>query len=206
MLKRIIKGSVLVGVSLLVLILSKAPIYVHADNSVTCPDGAIIVTTGMSPTQVDHACDNHSALSSPNSNSGPGVTNVDLSCTGSDTSECERLCKAAEIDGYAWVPASFDGSTPGFCRALTSANVGGTNCEDNCISKDVQTFINFASAGVGVIVLAMIIIGGIQYSLSKDNPQAVQAAKARIANSVIAMLCFIFLYAFLQWLVPGGIF
>lgn len=66
--------------------------------------------------------------------------------------------------------------------------------------------INLLSALVGVVVIAMIIIGGIQYSAAGDDPQKVMAAKSKIANAILALVVFIFMYGFLQWVVPGGIF
>ena len=77
---------------------------------------------------------------------------------------------------------------------------------DNPIIRDLESLINFLSIGVGVVVITVIIIGGIQYMTAGGNPQAVSAAKSRIINALIALVAFIFTFAFLQWLVPGGIF
>lgn len=52
----------------------------------------------------------------------------------------------------------------------------------------------------------MIVVGGIQYTTARDNPQAVQAAKKRITDVVLGVVFFVFLYAFLTWLIPGGAF
>jgi uncharacterized ion transporter superfamily protein YfcC len=49
-------------------------------------------------------------------------------------------------------------------------------------------------------------MGGIQYSTSGGNPQAASAAKKRMSNAFLALLALVFLYTFLQWIVPGGIF
>lgn len=79
--------------------------------------------------------------------------------------------------------------------------------KDNCgIVKYIITFIDVLSGLVGIIVTIMIVVGGIQYSASRDNPQATAAAKARITNAVIALIFFLFTFAFLQWVVPGGAF
>ncbi|HEY5550162.1 MAG TPA: hypothetical protein VIK37_03145 [Candidatus Saccharimonadales bacterium] len=76
----------------------------------------------------------------------------------------------------------------------------------NPIVQDIQVVVNFLSAGVGIVVVGVIILGGIQYSLAGDNPQAVGAAKQRIINGLIALLAFLLTFAFVQWLVPGGVF
>lgn len=72
--------------------------------------------------------------------------------------------------------------------------------------QDIQKIVNFLSAGVGVVVIGVIILGGIQYSMAGDNSQAVGAAKQRIINGLIALVAFIFMFAFINWLLPGGIF
>lgn len=76
----------------------------------------------------------------------------------------------------------------------------------NPISEKLRMLVNFLSAGVGVVVVAMIIVGGIQYIMAGDNPNAISEAKNRITNALIALVAFLFVAAFLQWLVPGGLF
>lgn len=76
----------------------------------------------------------------------------------------------------------------------------------NPIVKDLNTIVSFLSAGVGLIVVIVIVIGGIQYSMAGDNAQAVAAARQRIINGLIALMAFLFMFAFLQWLIPGGVF
>lgn len=71
---------------------------------------------------------------------------------------------------------------------------------------DIQLIVDWLSAGVGIVVTAVIIIGGIQYSLAGDNASAVTAAKERMINGVIALFVFLFAWAFLNWLIPGGVF
>lgn len=66
-------------------------------------------------------------------------------------------------------------------------------------------FINALSALVGIVVVIMVAVGGVQYSAAKDNPQQAAQAKERIRNAILALVAYIFMVAFLQWLVPGGI-
>src|SRR5579862_6641515 len=82
---------------------------------------------------------------------------------------------------------------------------------DQCVSQSpfvakIQTIVDFLSVGVGIIVTAVILVGGIQYIIAGDNPQQLTAARQRITNGVIALFAFIFMFALLQWLIPGGIF
>lgn len=70
----------------------------------------------------------------------------------------------------------------------------------------LQIVTNTLSAVVGITIVIMIIVAGIQYSSAEDNPQKVQAARTRIVNAIIALIVFIFMFAILQYLIPGGIF
>ena len=80
------------------------------------------------------------------------------------------------------------------------------NLTTNPIVKDIQQIVDFLSVGVGIIVVGAIIIGGIQYITAGDSAEKVSAAKQRIINGLIALMAFIFTWAFLQWLIPGGAF
>ncbi len=76
----------------------------------------------------------------------------------------------------------------------------------NPILDLVFSIIRFVSAGVGLIVVGSIIYAGILYSSSQGNPEQTQAAKNRIQNSVIGLVVYIFSFALVQYLVPGGLF
>ncbi len=84
---------------------------------------------------------------------------------------------------------------------------GGDISEANCgITHYLKIFINTLSALVGVTVVAVLVMGGIQYSTSAGDPNAAAAAKQRITNGILALVAFGMMYGFLQWLVPGGVF
>ncbi len=81
------------------------------------------------------------------------------------------------------------------------------NClRANPIVRDLNLIVNLLGGLVGVVVIGTIIVGGIQYISAGDNATLITAAKQRVMNGVIALVIFIFSYAFLQWLIPGGIF
>ena len=89
------------------------------------------------------------------------------------------------------------------------SNVNATNCNaNNCdlIKAYLNPAVNLLSGLVGIVVVIGIISGAIQYSASAGNPQAAAKGRSKISNSVIALIVFAFIYAFLQWIVPGGIF
>lgn len=69
----------------------------------------------------------------------------------------------------------------------------------------ITSIINILSASVGIIVVIMLIVGGIQYSSAGGDPSRIAAAKKRIYSALLALITFLFLFALLQWLVPGGV-
>jgi FlaG/FlaF family flagellin (archaellin) len=96
--------------------------------------------------------------------------------------------------------------------------VSAQNCQDssqngiqtclkgNPIVKDLNVIVNFLSAGVGIVVVGSLILGGIQYAMAGDSSDAVGKAKQRITNALFALVAFLLIFSFLQWIVPGGIF
>ena len=95
----------------------------------------------------------------------------------------------------------------GFCgdpAANPKANCSTNGCD--FIQKYVNPGINLLSVSFGLIAVVSITIGGVQYSASAGDPQKAAAAKKRITNTIIALICYFFLYGFLQFLIPGGIF
>lgn len=75
----------------------------------------------------------------------------------------------------------------------------------NPIWHDLQNIVNALGAGVGLVVVGTIIVGGIQYIVAGDNPNGVAQAKGRIISGLIALAGFFLAWAILQWLIPGGV-
>jgi hypothetical protein len=90
--------------------------------------------------------------------------------------------------------------------ALSATCSSGSNKSDpQCIiDRYLNPLINLLSGLVGVVVTISIVYGGIQYASSGGDPGKVSQAKKRILSSIIGLISFLFLYAFLQWIVPGG--
>jgi hypothetical protein len=85
-------------------------------------------------------------------------------------------------------------------------NAKCNNNDCDFIKKFINPAINTLSACFGIVAVISIILGGINYSTSEGDPQKASRAKNRILNTIIAVIAYIFLYAFLQFLVPGGAF
>jgi len=93
------------------------------------------------------------------------------------------------------------------CSKAENKNKPACDCTNgNCIVTDyINPAIKALTALAGVVAVISIILGGIQYSSAGGDPGKVSAAKDRIAKTVGAFIFFLFLYGFLNWLVPGGI-
>lgn len=85
------------------------------------------------------------------------------------------------------------------CSDKTAAGVG-------CIKKKyVAPTVKALTALVALAVVIGVIVGGIQYSTSAGDPQKAAAAKAKITKALVALVVYIFLFAILQFIIPGGI-
>lgn len=91
------------------------------------------------------------------------------------------------------------------CTSLPQTSDCNTSGCD-LVGKYINPAIALLSILVGVVSVTSIIVAGIQYSTSGGDPQKVSAAKKRIAMTVFGLLAYTFLFAFLQFLVPGGLF
>ncbi|MCA1807371.1 MAG: pilin [Actinobacteria bacterium] len=138
------------------------------------------------------------------------------SSTGLTPEEQETICRQGVADAELGSTSTTRGSGAG------SATSGGLDTDrteenrqnpsedaihpDNCgITNYIRIFTNALSVLVGVVVIAMLVFGGIRYSSAGANPQAVASAKQHISNALLALAIYLFTFAFLQWIVPGGL-
>jgi hypothetical protein len=90
------------------------------------------------------------------------------------------------------------------------AEYDSSDCSDglegSCKMIDlIVTITNAVTALAATVIVAMIVWGGIQYSMAGADASKVQAAKQKITNALIALLLLIFGFSIIQWLVPGGL-
>ena len=76
----------------------------------------------------------------------------------------------------------------------------------NIIVAYLVEILKFLGLAFGGLILLLIIVSGVQYIASAGDPGAVKSAKSRITNAVTALVLYIFMYAILNFLIPGGIF
>jgi uncharacterized membrane protein YraQ (UPF0718 family) len=121
-----------------------------------------------------------------------------------DAQKLEQLEASQKADSNSTADCKTN-ATPNGTSQATAAQI--QKClKDNKIFIRLNEIVNFLAAGVGIVVTGVIIVGGIQYILAGDNATGLQAARQRIINGLIALFAFLFMYAFLQWLIPGGVF
>lgn len=97
-----------------------------------------------------------------------------------------------------------DSDIPSNTDPAAGANAPCTQTNCPLINKYLNPAIALLSALVGIAVVIAIVWGGITVATSAGDPQKAAAGKNHIRNAIIGLVAFIFLYAFLKWLVPGG--
>lgn len=136
--------------------------------------------------------------------------------------QAEAAKKKAENDKAAKARSeaenkNFFGSTKGGYQCGKGDNEYKTRINFGCLGPAAKTnmtpvedllysLVRFLSYGVGLVLIASMIVAGIQYSTSEGNPEATQAAKNRIRDAVIGLFIYLFAFAIVQYLVPGGLF
>lgn len=66
--------------------------------------------------------------------------------------------------------------------------------------------IRFLSTGVGIVITLALIASGIQYAGSEGNAEASAKAKKRAQDALVGLVIYMFAWAILQFLIPGGVF
>jgi len=88
-------------------------------------------------------------------------------------------------------PAVSNGCTNGDCSGL--------------ITKYINPLIKLLTVLIGIIISISIVVAGIQYGSAAGDPSKVTAARKRIWNAVLALVAYIFLAGFLNFIIPGGL-
>lgn len=129
-----------------------------------------------------------------------GVALPKLNAGGTSTSSDENNNSIENCDATKLSESAEKCEVPSDCK---DADLSADNCG---ITHLLIIVINVLSTSVAIVVVLVVIIGGIQYSTSAGDPSKAAAAKKRIGNALLALVFFSFMYGFLQWLVPGGLF
>lgn len=126
----------------------------------------------------------------------------------------KKLATMGIAISLAFVPFAL----PATVGAANPCNPNDKQCVDVCgtgtraaacntfVEKYVNPIVLVLTAMVGISAVLSIVIAGIQYTSSADDSGIVNKAKTRIFNTIIGLVAYIFMLAFLNYLVPGGIF
>ena len=136
-------------------------------------------------------------LSSPtvfaqgNNNGGPDATPTSDICKPGVAYDPQKPCVPD--------PNQLQNTPDSAARACSGGDCSGL------ITKYINPAIKLLAGMVGLLVTISIVVAGIQYSSAGGDPSKVVAARKRITNAILALLAYLFMFAFLQWLIPGGI-
>lgn len=84
----------------------------------------------------------------------------------------------------------------------TTETTGATAC---LFAKYLNPAIQLISAAVGIAIVIAIVLGAMEYITSGGDPQRAASGKKRIVEALIGLAAFALLYAFLQFIIPGGL-
>lgn len=103
-----------------------------------------------------------------------------------------------------------------------SAHAQGVDCAilpaDICRAADAEELessgiwlliiwiINILTVGVGIAAVGAIAFAGFLYATARDDSGQTKKAIEMIRNTMIGLLVYIFMYAAIQYLIPGGVF
>ena len=128
-----------------------------------------------------------------------GISNNDVKVFYSQiNTQAQKHCSGLKNSNYQYCFSEYGGG----------AAIADCSYSSGCdlVAKYVNPLIDLMSIVFGLIATGSLILGAINYITSEGDPQKSSEAKNRMTNTVFAILAYAFLYGFLQFLVPGGVF
>lgn len=89
------------------------------------------------------------------------------------------------------------------CGSVKTSIDYGCGSGHGLIIDFALAIVRFLGELVGLVVILMVIIGGIQYITSNGDPNGVKAAKGRIGNAITALVLYLMMWGILHYLLPG---
>ena len=182
----------------------------------SCPSGQVLVTD---TNDCESSCPaNYTAgvqfgvayCNPPNNSSGsPAGSNCASGSTASSSSSCGVKLDNPTVTKYQCgtgkdaVVTSIDFGCKGD-SCVTNATGIYCNTDHSAITDMLFAIIRFLSDGVGLVLVGSLIVGGIQYSSSRGDPQSTSKAIGRIRSTMVALLIYVFAYAILNYIIPAG--
>lgn len=149
-----------------------------------------------------------------------GTVVESCACTGSKVTNGSGGCKDRTTSSSGTSSGSVTGVDPPVVTRLACDDTGADGSAlINCDARDLDCqddpsnceIINYLNDGVNIVsimiipvIIIMFVLAGIQYSAANGDPGKIGAARDKIYKAALALISFIFLWSFLQWLIPGG--
>jgi hypothetical protein len=82
----------------------------------------------------------------------------------------------------------------------------GSGVEGSCIWSLLLMAINILTAGIGLVAVGGVVYGSILYTSAGGSTENTKKAIQVIQNVVIGLIAYAVMYAFLNYIIPGGMF
>lgn len=113
--------------------------------------------------------------------------------------------RAACNEGEQQVSIGFPGAIERNGSYCVPINKGSNQLSDSPIWVLLRGIVQFLVAGVGLAVIGGVLYGGFMYMTARGNSSQTQKAIEIIIHAAIGLLLYIFMFAALNFLIPGGI-
>lgn len=130
---------------------------------------------------------------------GPATAASNITCAKGQTVK-NNSCTCPSGQQPVSVPVDSGGS------GCVPINDRTTDLTQNPIFYYLRWFLIALGGGVGLAVVGGMTSGSYMYITARGNAAQAQKGQTTIINSVVGLLLFIFMYAILQFLIPGGVF
>ena len=124
-----------------------------------------------------------------------------------------RLIFSSLVAGMLLFPLAMAPDVSAFSCGGVQTSIDFGSSSSLCTAKGASPItalilwaIGFLAVGVGVAVVIGIAFGGIMYAASDGDATKAKQGRDIIMNAIIGLLLFIFMYAAVNFFVPGGVF
>lgn len=91
------------------------------------------------------------------------------------------------------------------CSGVATSIISCDNTENGVLAI-LLLAINILSAGIGIVAVGGIIYAAILWTTAEDKAAQITQSKTTIFNIILGLVAYALLFAFVQFLVPGGVF
>ena len=111
-------------------------------------------------------------------------------------------CSSTPCKDGTKLPKKENGLYKGKCKDGSDPN----SSQNSSVWALLLLALNIMTAGVGIVGIGGIVYGAILYASAGDRSGQIEQARTVITNVIIGLVAFALMWAFLQFLIPGGIF